>query len=365
MSRPKLSLPTRYGAAVATVALAVAINLLLADLQHPSAIFLAAVAVSAWYLGLGPGLVATALSAIALDYFFRPDTYPLDFGPATWVWLATYVGTAVLINGIHETQRRFILVLRDNDRQKSEFMTELAHELRNFISPTANALATLEACGAGDRVAEQACATAQRQIDNMTHLINDLLEAARINQGKVRLSLERADLGAIITRAVESARPLIDARGHRLALSLPSGPAPVEADTLRLEEVFLNLLTNAAKYTEPGGRIWLTLEPRNRQWLVRVRDSGKGLTREALLHVFDLYVQADSGSQGGLGIGLNLVRGLVELHGGSVEAISAGAGRGSEFIVYLPAAVDHDSKPNLRSRTQHAASRLPTNQEVE
>jgi signal transduction histidine kinase len=254
MSRPKLSLPTRYAAAVATVALALGINLFLAGLeQTPSAVFLAAVALSAWYLGLGPGLVSMALSAIALDYFFLPNLYSLNFGPATWVWLATYVGTAVLINALHEAQRRFILALRDNDRQKSEFMTELAHELRNFISPISHAVATLEQCGRGDPVFNQACATAERQIHSMTRLINDLLEAARITQGKVRLHLGPADLAAIVAGAVESARPMIDEKGHRFEMSLPPGPLPVQADAVRLQEVFLNLLTNAAKYTARGG----------------------------------------------------------------------------------------------------------------
>jgi signal transduction histidine kinase len=172
----------------------------------------------------------------------------------------------------------------------------------------------------------------------MTCLVNDLLDAARITEGKIRLSVETLDLRTVVAQAVEGARPLIEARGHRLETFLPAGPMQIEADPVRLEQVFLNLLTNAAKYTNPGGRIWLTVEHLGRQLVTRVRDNGKGLDTEVLPHVFDLFVQAETGSHGGLGIGLSLVRGLVELHGGSVAALSAGLGHGSEFVVCLPAA---------------------------
>ena len=338
MSRPALRSTARYGVAIVCVALALSLNLSV-SLEHlPSVVFLVAVTVSSWYGGLGPGLVSTVLSALALDYFFLPEFRALDFGPATWVWLATYVGAAIVINWLQETQRRLIARLRIHDRQKSEFMAVLAHELRNFISPISTAVAILKLRSRGDATIEQACATAERQVHNMTCLVNDLLEAARITQGKIRLCVETLDLRTVIVQAVEAARPLIEARGHRLETSLPAGAMQIEADPVRLEQVFLNLLTNAAKYTDPGGRSWLTVENLGRQLVTRVRDNGKGLDTKVLPHVFDLFVQADAGSQGGLGIGLSLVRGLVELHGGSVAALSAGAGHGSEFVVCLPAA---------------------------
>jgi signal transduction histidine kinase len=340
VTRPASSLVLRYGIAVGSVALALGVNLSLSHLeQTPSVVFLVAVLVSSWYAGLEGGLTATVLSTLALDYFFIPNLYSLDFGAATWVWLATYVGAALLINWHHEVQRRLIAALRLQDRKRSELMVVLAHELRNFLSPVSLTLAVLKSRGTGDAAIEQACATAERQVRNMSLLINDLLDAARLAQGKFRLSLEPVDLRVVVAQAVAAARPQIESRGHRLETSLLEGPLPLEGDPARLEQVFLNLLTNAAKYTGPGGQIWLTVEGRDRQWVVRVRDNGKGLAPEILPHLFDLFVQAEAGSQGGLGIGLSLVKGLVEMHGGSVAAFSAGLGKGSEFVVTLPKVV--------------------------
>ncbi|HEY3571316.1 MAG TPA: ATP-binding protein [Thermoanaerobaculia bacterium] len=337
MSWPQKPFVIRYGIAVASVGLALVINLLLKNLEQiPSVLFLAAVLVSSWYGGLGAGLTATVLSTLALDFFFLPTTYSLDFGPATWVWLATYLGAAFYINWHHERQRRLILALRLQDRRRGEFMTVLAHELRNFLSPVSLTLAVLKSRGNGDPAIEQSCVTAERQVQNMTRLINDLLDAARISQGKIQLRLETVDLRSVLAQAIAGAQAQIESRGHHLETSLPEGALLLEGDPARLEQIFLNLLTNAAKYTDPGGKIWLTAERRESQWLVRIRDNGKGLSPEILPHVFDLFTQAEAGSQGGLGIGLNLAKGLVEMHGGSVEAASAGLGQGSEFIVRLP-----------------------------
>ena len=260
----------------------------------------------------------------------------LDFGPGTWLWLATYLGAAFYINWHHEAQRRLILALRLQDQRRGEFMTVLAHELRNFLSPVSLTLAVLKARGTGDEAVEKACATAERQVGNMTRLINDLLDAARISQGKIQLRPETVDLRVVIAQAIAGAQPQIESRNHHLETSLPEGALLLEGDPARLEQIFLNLLTNAAKYTDPGGKIWLNAERQESQWTVRIRDNGKGLPPEILPHVFDLFTQAEAGSQGGLGIGLNLVRGLVKMHGGSVEALSAGPGRGSEFVVKLP-----------------------------
>jgi signal transduction histidine kinase len=351
VSRPQKPFVIRYGIAVASVGLALLINLFLNNLEQiPSVVFLAAVLVSSWYAGLGAGLTATVLSTLALDFFFLPTTYSLDFGPATWVWLATYLGAAFFINWHHEVQRRLILALRLQDRRRGEFMTVLAHELRNFLSPVSLTLAILKSRGAGDAAIEQACATAERQVGNMTRLINDLLDAARISQGKVKLCLETVDLRVILVQATAGAQPQIESRGHRLETSLPEGALLLEGDPARLEQIFLNLLTNAAKYTDPGGQIWLTAERRESQWTVRIRDNGKGLAPEVLQHVFDLFVQAEAGSQGGLGIGLNLVKGLVEMHGGNVEAFSAGPGHGSEFVVRLPTGVPASAGGALAGR---------------
>lgn len=339
MSRPVRSFLIRYSVAVSSVALALLINLSLSRLEQiPSVVFLAAVLISSWYAGLGAGLTATVLSTLALDFFFLPDLYSLDLGPSTWIWLVTYLGAALLINWHHEVQRRLIASLRLQERRRSELMTVLAHELRNFLSPVSLALAALKSRGTGDAATEQSCAIAERQVQNMTLLINDLLDAARIAQGKIRLHKETLDLRGIVAQAVEGARPQLESRGHLLEVSLPEEAMLVEGDSARLEQVFLNLLTNAIKYTDPGGNIRLAAERRERRWAVRLRDSGKGLAPEVLPHVFDLFTQAEAGSQGGLGIGLSLVKGLVEMHGGSVAAFSAGLGHGSEFVVSLPAA---------------------------
>ncbi len=339
----------RYGAAVAAVALTLSVNLLLRGMEQiPSVLFLVAVLASSWYAGLGPGLLATVLSTLALDFFFLPNLYSLDFGPGTWIWLATYLGAASLINWHHEVQRRLIAALALQDRKKSEFMAVLAHELRNFLSPVSTTLAILQSRGAGDAMVEQACATAERQVRSMTHLIDDLLDAARIAQGKFSLRPEPLDLGVVIAQAVAAARPQIEARGHRLETSLPEGPLPLQADPDRLAQIFLNLLTNAAKYTDPGGRISLTADLRDHQWVVRVRDNGKGLSPQVLPHVFDLFVQADAGFQGGLGIGLSLVQGLVQMHGGTVAAFSPGLGQGSEFVVSLPASAGDQGRKGLQ-----------------
>jgi two-component system CheB/CheR fusion protein len=179
----------------------------------------------------------------------------------------------------------------------------------------------------------------ERQVQHLVRLVDDLLEVSRVTRGKIELRKERVELAAIVQSALETSRPLIEEAGHDLTVSLPSEPVYLEADPTRLAQVFLNLLNNAAKYTDPGGRIWLTAELAGNEVLVRVRDTGIGIPADMLPRVFDLFTQADrtlERSQGGLGIGLSLVRSLVEMHGGTVAAHSDGPGKGSEFIVRLP-----------------------------
>jgi signal transduction histidine kinase len=337
MNRRTQSFLVRYGVTIASVAVALAADLSLPESDHVAGVLLlAAVAFSAWYGGLGPGLVATVLSGLALDYFFITEYYALRFGTTTWVAVSVYLCVAVLINSLTEAQSRLNRALQEQDRRKGEFMAVLGHELRNFLGPVSNAVALLRLRGVVDDANEQALSIVERQIRNMTQLTNDLLDAARISQGKIHLSLEPIDLGALAVQAAEAVKPFCESRGQHLQVALSPGPLPLKGDRTRLEQVLINLLTNAAKYTDPGGRIWLTVERRGAELVVRVRDNGKGLASEHLSHVFDLFAQAQSGSQGGLGIGLSLVRALVELHGGSVAAYSDGPGRGSEFVVKLP-----------------------------
>jgi signal transduction histidine kinase len=338
MRRPALAFLVRYTIPLAAVGLALALTLSSSvEHHHPSVIFLVAVTVSAWFGGLGPGLLATVLSVFAVNYYFIPELNRIDFGPDTWIWCATYLGAALLINWLQEKQRRLIAALRRQDRQKSEFMAVLAHELRNFLSPVATAVEVIKVRASADPRTAPACSSAERQLSNLSRLVNDLLDAARITQGKVPLSLKPVDLTAIMTQALECARPALESRGHRLETCYSEAPVLVEADPFRMEQVFVNLLTNAAKYTDPGGRICVTLGHRDRHAVVSVCDNGKGLDPEILPNVFDLFVQAQTGAHGGLGIGLSLAKAIVELHGGKIVARSAGPGQGSEFVVSLPA----------------------------
>lgn len=328
-----------YGIAVVAVAAAFGISLVLPEIEPtPAILFLAGVMVSSWYGGIGPGVLTTVLSTLLLDYFFLPPIHSVDLGLAVYVSLGVFLLVAVLINSQQLVRQRLEWMLRLQNRRKSEFMAVLAHELRNFLAPVATAMAVVRLRGKGDPRIEQTCMAAEQQVRNMSRLINDLLDVARINEGKLQLSIRPEDLGEIVLSTIGAVRPLIEAQGHRLEVSLPPAPLPLAVDRTRLEQVLVNLLMNSAKYTPAGGKIWLTVEREADELVMRVQDNGKGLEREVLPHVFALFAQAQTGSQGGLGIGLSLVRGIVEMHGGRVAAFSAGPGCGSEFVVHLPAA---------------------------
>ena len=222
-------------------------------------------------------------------------------------------------------------------RAKDEFLAMLGHELRNPLSAVRNAIASAK-LDAGRR--DQALDIARRQTEQLARLVDDLLDVSRITQGRILLRKERIHLADVIERAVETTRSLIEYKGHTLSVSLPPEDIRVDGDSTRLEQVITNLLTNAAKYTERGGRIELATERDGTEAVLRVRDSGVGIAPELLPRIFDLFVQAERGLEraaGGLGIGLTVVRSLVELHGGRVEAYSDGSGKGAEFVVRLPA----------------------------
>ena len=230
--------------------------------------------------------------------------------------------------------------VREADRRKDEFLATLAHELRNPLAPVRNALYLLKSDAATPAAREQARAMMERQVHHLIRLVDDLLDVSRVMRGKVDLRKERTDVGAVAARAVETAQPLIDARRHTLTVNVPPSPVWVHADPVRLAQVVGNLLTNAAKYTDDGGQLTLTVERTDGEAVVRVRDTGIGIAPDMLPKVFDLFVQVETAAdrtQGGLGIGLTLVKRLVDLHGGTVEAHSDGPGRGSEFVVRLPA----------------------------
>jgi signal transduction histidine kinase len=328
---------SRGGLAFASVALAVPLTLLLPPLeQAPYALFFAAVTVSAWYGGSWAGLLAIALSALALDLFFLPPLYALGHDRADAVRLAAFLVAGLLIGLLQVTRERAEESWRQRERRRGEFVAIMAHELRNFLAPVAGAVRILRVGGVRAPDAERCLEMAERQAQNMARLINDLLDAARLEQGKLRLCKGSVDLAATIHQAVEAARPLVKERGHLLTVDVPPGPLHLHADATRLEQILLNLLTNAAKYTEPGGRIAVTAEHAHGQAVLRVRDTGMGIVAGKLAHVFDLFVQAEGGTPEGLGVGLSLVRGLARLHGGDATAHSEGPGRGSEFVVWLP-----------------------------
>jgi signal transduction histidine kinase/integral membrane sensor domain MASE1 len=236
-------------------------------------------------------------------------------------------------------RKRSEAALQDADRRKDEFLAMLAHELRNPLAPIRNALEILKHSPGDEAAAAPARDMMQRQLQHLVRLVDDLLDVSRIMRGRIDLHKETVDLATIITRAVEQSRPLLDAEGHHLAIDLPEQPVHLHGDLLRLAQVFANLLNNAAKYSERGGHIGIKGSMDGKELVVRVTDDGIGMSRDLVPHVFELFVQSDRSmarSQGGLGIGLTLVKRLVEMHDGSVSAHSAGPGLGSEFTVRLP-----------------------------
>ena len=235
--------------------------------------------------------------------------------------------------------RRKVEQLADADRRKDEFLAMLGHELRNPLAPVSTALQLMRMHSDEPLRVARARETIERQVEHMTRLIDDLLDVSRITRGKIELRQEAVILSTLVARAVEAARPVIDERGHRLSLDLPEEPVTLRGDPARLEQVLANLLNNAAKYTDVGGRIWVRAFVEGERLVISVRDNGAGLTPEMSSRVFDLFVQGPemrAYARGGLGIGLTLVRRLVEMHGGTAEARSDGPGLGSEFVVRLP-----------------------------
>jgi PAS domain S-box-containing protein len=228
---------------------------------------------------------------------------------------------------------------READRRKDEFLATLAHELRNPLAPIQNAIQVMRRHDLAEPQLAWARDVVARQAQQMTRLVDDLLDVSRISRGKVQLRKERVPLATLVEHAVETAQPLIEERRHRLTLALPATPVWLEVDATRMEQVLANLLNNAAKYTEVGGQIHLSAATEPGTVTIRVRDTGVGIPAEQLHDVFNLFVQIDGGREGamgGLGIGLSLVRRLVEMHGGTVSAHSAGRFKGSEFVVRLP-----------------------------
>jgi len=266
------------------------------------------------------------------------------------------VGFGAIIEDITERKhaqaqlRQLAVEASDAHRRKDEFLATLAHELRNPLAPIRTGLHLMKL--AAPTAAEEVHAMMDRQVTQMVRLIDDLMDVSRITQGKLELRKERVPLVDVLNSALETSVPLIEQLGHELTITLPEQALIVDADTTRLAQVFLNLLNNAAKYSDRGGHIHVTVERQGSDAVVTVKDTGIGIAADELPHIFEMFTQVDHAfdrSYGGLGIGLTLVQRLVEMHGGSVEARSEGRGKGSEFVTRLPVVVEA-SRPQASGR---------------
>jgi PAS domain S-box-containing protein len=246
-----------------------------------------------------------------------------------------WVGSSTDIHDVKQSAE----ALREADRRKDEFLAMLAHELRNPLAPVRNSLEVMKRAGGDPAVLRELRTTMERQVGHMVKLVDDLLEISRISRGRLELKTVPVELASVLYHAVEQARPHIDSAGHDLMVTPPAEPVYLLADAVRLAQVFSNLLNNACKFTRARGRIWLTAERQGEHVVVSVKDTGMGIPCDKLGSVFEMFMQLDRSlerTQGGLGIGLTLVKRLVEMHGGKVEARSDGPGKGSEFVVRLP-----------------------------
>jgi PAS domain S-box-containing protein len=282
--------------------------------------------------GRGPGsqgeLLLESLGGPLIPAYLAMAPLPLGDGS----------GLSLVVSDLTEQKKHQDLL--EVNRRKDEFLAMLAHELRNPLAPIRNALYLMKQGGVVDDSGEEVRTMMERQVEHLARLIDDLMDVSRISTGKVELRWEEVELASVVARAIDVCRPLIEQRGHRFSVDLPTVPIRLRADPTRLEQIVDNLLTNAAKYSDPGGRIALTATREGDWAVVRLKDTGVGIAPDKLPHIFGLFEQAErrlDRSQGGLGIGLNVVRSLVGMHGGIVTASSEGLGKGSEFVVRLPA----------------------------
>ena len=252
--------------------------------------------------------------------------------------------------------------LKEADRAKNEFLATLAHELRNPLAPIRHAIQVVQLKATPSPELQWGLDVIDRQMQQMARLIDDLLDIARITGNKLELRKSRIELSDVLFAAVETSRPLLEMCGQEFTVRTPAESIPLDGDLTRLAQVVANLLNNAAKYTERGGRVWLTAERQGSDAVIRVRDTGVGIPADLLPRVFDMFAQGEGSlerSRGGLGIGLSLVKRLVQLHGGSIEALSDGPGRGSEFVVRLPVVLTPRRPGVMPTRIVNARSPRP------
>jgi signal transduction histidine kinase/ActR/RegA family two-component response regulator len=347
-----------YAVSTAAVAIAAgarqALDPYLGD-NRPFLTFFAAVALSAWYGGLWCSIFTVALSYLIANLYFIPPYHALDFDSQSlsdWINLLSFLGISSVIIGSIEAMRRarfkaeagaaqvrlLLTKAEEADRRKDLFLATLAHELRNPLAPLSNAL-QLWSMRAPDASVADLRSIMSRQVRQLSRLIDDLLDISRIKHGRIQLRRATGQLRPLIEGAIEAARPLSDHFGHQLRSELAEQPIWVDADPARLTQVFTNLLINAAKHSGTGRRICVSSRSSDGLARVSISDDGAGIPTNMLTKIFEPFAQAEDRQErfyAGLGIGLALVKQLVELHGGTAEAHSAGPGTGSEFIVTLP-----------------------------
>jgi two-component system CheB/CheR fusion protein len=335
--------PWRYATAAGIAVLSVLLRWATIPLLGSSAPYLwlfPAVLVVAILLGQGPGLLAGAVGSLAIELWLVPHLRGVVSSVEDWVRIAVVVSSAVLVGEIGRRLRVAQAALVESDRRKDEFLAVLSHELRNPLGTIRSALTILDrgATSVG-RDADTARSTIERQLAHLSRLVDDLLDVSRIKTGKIRIERRPVDLCDLVRRTVEDHITLLSASDLVVDLRLPHTTVWVNGDPTRLAQILGNLLQNASKFTPPGGRVLVALEVDGASARLRVRDNGLGLDDEVRHRLFEPFAQADSTlhrTRGGLGIGLALVKALVQLHEGHVEAISDGPGKGCEFVIALP-----------------------------
>ncbi|MBN8628709.1 MAG: response regulator [Planctomycetes bacterium] len=360
-----LDLPTtpwrRYGIAAIAIVCALLLRYLFDPIMQGRGsygFFLIATAFVAWRCGTVPALFTTIGGVVFGTLLFEDPRGSFSAASsgsnvALTVSLLIGIATAIFCGSLRHTameNARLYRHAREADARKDEFLAMLAHELRNPLTPLKNALYLLDACGPHEKEAAELHAMMSGQLEHLVRLVDDLLDVSRITQGKIELKWERVETGRLVEDVLQAVRPTLIERGHDLRLTLPEQNTYLQGDRVRLTQIFINLLNNAVKYTPPSGRIWFSVETGGDELIFRVRDTGIGLSQAEIARIFDLFEQAGHAqdlAKGGLGIGLTLVRRLVEMQGGKVEATSGGSGLGSEFIVRLPrvAAPEAVAKP--------------------
>ena len=347
----------RYGAAALAIAGATAVRGFLDPWlgdRVPFGIYFVAVIFAAWYGGFGPSLLALVLGTLAASHFFiDPHNSMLITDPADLfsllVYFAVGIASTLMSRSLRSAQERAETAAAENarlneelldaDRRKDEVLAVLAHELRNPLAPIRNALAILRGRRKDADVTRQAHSIIERQVEYIIRLVDDLSDLARIKRGKIVVLKETVNLATVVARAVEMSQPQIDAKEHRLRVTLPDDPLTIHADPVRIAQVLTNLLNNSAKYSNRESTIALTVRKDGNSAVVRVEDNGIGIHPADLPTLFHKFVQPERSNehaQGGLGIGLALVKALVELHDGTVDVSSPGVGLGSSFVVRLP-----------------------------